>query len=135
MADRETLGRRLKQMRRERALTQVDLGKKVNMSGSHISLIERGKRKPSMPMLNQLATLFQVDLLFLLYGIDVKQAQDTLQQVRSKAHRCAHDTVDDVFATCSASDIIVCETRTLPKFGGEVTTITLIKVMAARLPT
>lgn len=49
--DYKAFGRRLREYRHVRGLTQEKLGELVGVSHQHIGMLERGKRSPSMEML------------------------------------------------------------------------------------
>lgn len=63
MADQKTvqIGERIKKLRKARGFTQFDLAEKVGLAESTISLLEAGKRKPSLQAINKLAEIFNVD--------------------------------------------------------------------------
>lgn len=57
---------RLKELRKEKKLSQEDLGKVINVSGRTISYFETGEREPSPEILNNLADVFDVSVDYLL---------------------------------------------------------------------
>lgn len=59
-------GERLKELRQEFAIGQVELAKKINVSKGIISLWENGLREPTMTNLISLADYFGVSLDFLV---------------------------------------------------------------------
>ncbi len=68
------LGTRLRISREELGLTQDALAKAVHLSAEFISLLELGKRTPSLETLKTLADFFQVDVLYFL------EAKGTLKE-------------------------------------------------------
>ncbi|OXS77917.1 hypothetical protein B1B05_09935 [Domibacillus enclensis] len=60
------LGERLKSLRKERKLTQEELGKRVNVTKVSISGYENGKRSPDTETLQKLADFFDVSTDYLL---------------------------------------------------------------------
>ena len=58
---------RLKQLRESRGLTQEELGAKLGVGKSAVSMWEKGKRKPDHEMMEVIADFFNVDMDF-LYG-------------------------------------------------------------------
>ena len=58
---------RLRELRKERGLTQEELAKKLELAKSSISMYENGKRKPSFEVLEMFADFFNVNL-DTLYG-------------------------------------------------------------------
>ncbi len=64
---------RIKILRKEHNLTQKELANKLGLStDAIISLYEKGERNPSMEILNQLSTLFNCSIDYLLGKSDVR---------------------------------------------------------------
>jgi transcriptional regulator with XRE-family HTH domain len=61
-----TLGRRVRHYRRERGLTLDQLGERVGVVASQLSLVENGRREPKLSLLQSLATELGVALADLL---------------------------------------------------------------------
>lgn len=59
----------LKSLRQEDNLTQKELGKKLGLSGSAISMYERGEREPELEVLEIIADFFNVSIDYLHTGI------------------------------------------------------------------
>lgn len=59
-------GERLKELRRENGIGQVELAKKINVSKGIISFWENGLREPTMSNLISLADFFGVTLDYLV---------------------------------------------------------------------
>lgn len=57
---------RLKELRKNKDLSQSQLASKLGISKSTISMLEVGSRKPSWELLEQIADFFNVDMNFLL---------------------------------------------------------------------
>lgn len=68
------LGNRLRTLRLQKGMTQVQLGRQIGVTKSTISAYENGERNPSYENLIILAGIFQVSTDFLL-GVD--HAPDT----------------------------------------------------------
>ena len=58
----------LKSLRLDDGLTQRELGKKLGLSGSAISMYERGEREPELEVLEVIADFFNVSIDFLHTG-------------------------------------------------------------------
>lgn len=61
---------RLKQLRKEKGLTQTDLAKALEVSSGTIAMWETGKRKPSFEMFDKLTALFDKRLDYILGATD-----------------------------------------------------------------
>ena len=67
----------LKELRRERALTQEQLAEKLNVSGRTVSRWETGSNLPDLDILMVLADLYQVDIRELIDGERKSEHMDT----------------------------------------------------------
>lgn len=78
-------GKRLKNLRENAELTQEELGRKLNVVKSNISMYEKGTRIPNAEILEQLSKIFDVSIDYLLGKTDVKKYEkpydDDLEQV------------------------------------------------------
>ena len=61
------LGGTIKQFRKLKGLTQAQLAEKVDMSVSHISLIEQNKREPSITAAESIASALDMPLSVLVF--------------------------------------------------------------------
>ena len=66
--DVQTIGKRIKERRKELNLTQLDIKDKVGISAGNISDIERGNRLPAAGTLVQLATVLDCSIDYILTG-------------------------------------------------------------------
>jgi transcriptional regulator with XRE-family HTH domain len=66
------LGQRIRQLRIEKQLTQIQLGQKINLAESTISLYEANKRAPDYDILLRIATYFKVSVDYLMGLTDVR---------------------------------------------------------------
>jgi transcriptional regulator with XRE-family HTH domain len=64
------LGTRLRELRRERNLSQRDLAERANLSPNAISLIERGEISPSVATLQRLAGALSVKMSYFFDDLD-----------------------------------------------------------------
>lgn len=64
--DLATLGQRIRHFRGQRGLTLDQLGERIGLAGSQLSLIENGKREPKLSTLDALAAALEVELAELL---------------------------------------------------------------------
>lgn len=64
-------GERLRALRTEKGLSQMDFAKQIRISKSSVNMYERGEREPSFETLETIADYFNVDLDYLLGKSDV----------------------------------------------------------------
>ena len=65
---RVKLGNRVREMRRERGWTQVELAEMLGIDRSYLSEIESGKKDPSLRVLKTIANGFKLTLSQFLKG-------------------------------------------------------------------
>ncbi|MBQ8162909.1 MAG: helix-turn-helix transcriptional regulator [Clostridia bacterium] len=63
---RESLGVRIKEVRKQRKLTQQELAEKVNISDVYIGEIERGIKMPSIPVFIDIIKALDISADYLL---------------------------------------------------------------------
>lgn len=66
MANSATIGKRIKEVRKKRGLTQAGLGLRVHVSGSTISRIESGKVSLDSALLVNIAEALHTNVCYLL---------------------------------------------------------------------
>ena len=67
------LSERLKQLRKEKGLTQVELAKELNVSSGTVAMWETGKRKPQFDMIEKLCDYFNRRMDYILGASDTPQ--------------------------------------------------------------
>ena len=63
----------LKNIRKEKNLTQLKVAMDLNISREALSHYENGKREPSLDMLNKLSKYFNVSIDYLINGEEFKK--------------------------------------------------------------
>ena len=71
-------GKRIKSLREEKGLTQMELSEQFRISLDHLKAIERGRRVCSIELFVEAATAFNVSLDYLILGRTV-----TLDSIRA----------------------------------------------------
>ena len=66
MINYKTIGRRIACYRKKLSMTQATLSEKLDVSESYMSQIERGSAKVSLPRLDEISEILEVDLALLL---------------------------------------------------------------------
>jgi len=91
------LGRRIKEARKRRGLTQSTLADKINKTVDTVSNIERGRSAPMLTTAVDIAAVLEVDLVELFRG--------TPLPAKTKAHRAALEKIAAATAGCSESTL------------------------------
>ena len=58
----ETIGQRLRRLRKECRLSTVDVGQRIRMSDNYLRQVERGEHQPGLFMAIELAKIYRVSL-------------------------------------------------------------------------
>lgn len=94
---------RLRDLRIQKGLSQIELGKKLGLSNSTISMYERGEREPDFENLDLIADFFNVDTNYLLgkeigstYYLDPETAELAKEVAERSELKVLFDAVKDV---------------------------------------
>lgn len=100
------IGQRIRRIRKERGLSQEELAEQVDISVTHMSHIETGNTKLSLPVLVSIAGVLQVRTDDLLS--DRADADSALEEIAAVLDRCTDQQAlliaDVVKATKSSLD-------------------------------
>lgn len=80
-----TFGTRLASLRKEKDLSQAELGKLLGVSASTIGMYEKDKRQPNFEMEEKIADFFNVDLLYLRGIQDSKTLNERIENAKREA--------------------------------------------------
>jgi len=86
-------GKRLRQLRKEKGLTQAELAKLLSIGESTVSFYESGKRQPDYETLIRLAEVFNVSVDYLLGRTEHKQGH--ISDAKGKTETIAAHRSDD----------------------------------------
>jgi transcriptional regulator with XRE-family HTH domain len=79
----ELFGRRLRELRKERGLTQEALAETADLSGNYISDLELGRKVPSLTILVRLSLALDVATPELLAGF----TREAMKRMKVRQHR------------------------------------------------
>lgn len=77
------LGTKLKQLRKSRGLTQDDIAFKFDLSRGSISNWEKGRRKPNIKQLEELANFYNVTLDYFADETSTDEVVDILNRAKT----------------------------------------------------
>lgn len=75
---------RIRELRKSKKLTQVELAKFLNVSDRTVGFYETGERDPDTTTLNNLANFFNVSIDYLLGRTDEKNINNSMPQIPQK---------------------------------------------------
>jgi transcriptional regulator with XRE-family HTH domain len=88
------LGKTIASFRKKWGIDQKDLAKAIGVSTAYISIVESGKRKPNMKLLEKIAAYFEVPI----YGLLHEAAKDA-GAYKNKKVKETLKTVDPIIQT------------------------------------
>ena len=85
------VGKAIKVCRTQRGWNQSTLAQRANISISHVSKVESGKRDPTMSVLQSVSDALDVPLMMLMF---IASSDDELKQIDIKTReKIAHESV------------------------------------------
>lgn len=89
---------RIKELRKEKGLTQAELAEMLHLQKGTISMWERGKRRPSFEMINNLSDIFDKNIGYILgFNNDSSSVQLTEEDMNFIAEAAICDDYNDLF--------------------------------------
>ena len=79
----EQLGKRIIYLRKKRKMSQLQIAIESEINKNYISDLERGKRNPSLMILNRIAIALKIDMSELLKGIQDFSLEDIVMKMSS----------------------------------------------------
>ena len=76
------LGQKIREFRKERGITLAKLANKIGISTSYLSSVERGLRKPSIPMLKRISEQLNISIGYLVGDMDEAVTAEKLRLMR-----------------------------------------------------
>lgn len=87
-----TVGKRIRQLRRSKKMSYRVLAKKSNTSPSTLSRVEKGETSPTIDLVSQIATGLDVSIIYLLFDDSDEHLQVEVKNMLKKAQ---YDTFDN----------------------------------------
>ena len=86
---------RIKELKEEKNISQLELAKKLNLTQQSISLYEKGDREPSIDVLKSIANFFNVSLDYLLGKSDIRNYDKDEREFRFAFHKETEGMTDE----------------------------------------
>ena len=86
--DQEKVGRIIKTLRKDKAMTQLELSEKLNVTDRAVSKWERGLGCPDVSLLSKLSEIFSVDIRSILEGEMEENEKRSGNMKRTKYYVC-----------------------------------------------
>lgn len=79
--DQKEIGQRIRILRKENRLSQLELSNKLNINVDHLSRIENGNKGMSLDLLTEFSKCFSVSTDYILFGS--KQSTEEIKEIIS----------------------------------------------------
>lgn len=99
MLDYTEIGKKIRSLRRARNLSQEQLAEKIWISTTHMSHIETGSTKLSLPVLVDLANTLQVgtdEILGTMRNVEGQATEDRIRQLLSTCNVAQAKVLEDI---------------------------------------
>lgn len=87
--DYRRIGRRIVEIRKEKGVSQTQLGDLTGLTNSYLSYIENGRKKPSLETLIRIAEALDVTLDRILLGNQSSDLKDYLPELKALINDCS----------------------------------------------
>lgn len=87
--DYYSIGKRIRKIRKAKGLSQEQLAEKIGISVTHMSHIETGNTKLSLPVFVELATVLEVHTDDLLYDANKVNRSQSIEAIVSLLDNCS----------------------------------------------
>ena len=104
------IGQRIRKIRKAHGLSQEELAEKVNISTTHMSHIETGNTKLSLPVLVDIAAALEVRTDDLIYDTPVASASTALDEIAEVLEHCSANEAKVI------ADVVKATKRSLDKY-------------------
>ena len=92
------IGNAIKKLRQEKGLKQIDFAEKCGLSQSYLSLIEKGKKEPTLGLLKQISSSLSIPLPILVFlALDKDDIPDSKKEAFQILDPSIKGLINDVF--------------------------------------
>jgi len=106
MDDRVLLGKRIKELRKARGLSQEALAEKMDGHPKYLGSVERGEQNPTIEFLMKLATALKVDLVDLFNHPWLKMSEAELRRrIKAMADEADLTRLREMLALMKSRDL------------------------------
>ncbi len=81
MQDIELLGKRIKEVRKSRGLTQDALSEKIGIDSKHLSRIECGKNRPSIELLYKISAVLNIEPYRIFQNEHLQEKDELIKEI------------------------------------------------------
>jgi transcriptional regulator with XRE-family HTH domain len=94
------IGNAIKELRLKKGYKQVEFAEISGLSQSYLSLIEKGKKEPTLSILKQLANALQVPMpVLVFFSLDLEDVDESKKEAFKMLEPSIKSLMSDVFVT------------------------------------
>ena len=91
--DYGVIGKRIKQAREDKGLTQEKLAESLDVSNAYISKVERGKTSIGLERLSEISEILEEKMVYLLNGTDSSSKDYLRNEITDMIEGCSPETI------------------------------------------
>ena len=95
--NKKLLGKRIKELRRERNLTQEQLSELIGIETGSLSAIESGRHFPSMPTIEKIASVLNYDIAKFFNYNHLKSTEDKIKFITEKLDTLPSEIINIIY--------------------------------------
>lgn len=118
--DAKAVGQRIKTAREKKNMTQEDLAALVDISPTHVSVIERGSKIPRLDTFVAIANVLEVSADSLLVDVVDHATKSVASELSAAIEDLPHDEkmrIESIFRKCSSSFLVRVTDRSILPLG------------------
>ncbi len=101
MDNKKLLGKRIKELRKTRGLTQEKLAELINIETCSLSAIESGRHFPSLPTIEKISNILNYELNnFFNFGY-IKSHNEKVEEIKSSLDSLSPTLIDTIYRLIS----------------------------------
>lgn len=97
MDKKKLLGKRIKEIRKSRGLTQEKLAELIDIETCSLSAIEIGRHFPSMPTIVKIAQMLDVELKTIFEFGNIKSKKEKIARIKDALEKLPDEKIDFIY--------------------------------------
>lgn len=94
------IGYKIRELRQKKGFKQVEFAKSCGLSQSYLSLIEKGKKEPTLSILKRVASILEVPTPVLVFlSLDKSDIDDSKKEAYQSLEPSIKELISDVFTS------------------------------------
>ncbi len=100
------IGNTIKELRQKKRFKQVEFAESCGLSQSYLSLIEKGKKQPTLSILKKIASILEVPMpVLVFFSLDKDDIDDSKKEAYRLLEPSIKGLISDVFISEPAQEV------------------------------